>query len=108
MQFKPYIIAGVQELRPDLSEPGTETESDWDLGFDFKYGITSNLTLDLTVNTDFAQVEADNVQLNLTRFSLFFPEKREFFLERCTGWRRSWPRPACCYPPGRPCCPTGR
>ena len=46
-----------------------------------KYGITQNLTADLTYNTDFAQVEADEQQVNLTRFSLFFPEKREFFLE---------------------------
>ena len=46
-----------------------------------KYGITQNLTADLTYNTDFAQVEADQQQVNLTRFSLFFPEKREFFLE---------------------------
>ena len=52
-----------------------------DAGFDLKYGVTSGLTLDLTVNTDFAQVEADEQQINLTRFSLFFPEKREFFLE---------------------------
>ena len=48
---------------------------------DLKYGITSNLTTDLTFNTDFAQVEADQEQVNLTRFSLFFPEKRPFFLE---------------------------
>ena len=46
-----------------------------------KYGITQNLTTDFTYNTDFAQVEADEQQVNLTRFSLFFPEKREFFLE---------------------------
>ena len=46
-----------------------------------KYGVTQNLTADLTYNTDFAQVEADEQQVNLTRFSLFFPEKREFFLE---------------------------
>ena len=46
-----------------------------------KYGVTENLTADFTVNTDFAQVEADEQQVNLTRFSLFFPEKREFFLE---------------------------
>jgi len=51
-------------------------------GLDVKYGLTSNLTLDLTANTDFAQVEADDYQVNLTRFSLFFPEKRMFFLER--------------------------
>ena len=46
-----------------------------------KYGITANLTADFTVNTDFAQVEIDEQQVNLTRFSLFFPEKRDFFLE---------------------------
>src|SRR5207302_3696344 len=50
-------------------------------GIDAKYGITSTMTLDLTVNTDFAQVEIDEQQVNLTRFSLFFPEKRDFFLE---------------------------
>jgi hypothetical protein len=49
---------------------------------DVKFGLTSNLTADITLNTDFAQVEADNQQVNLTRFSLFFPEKRLFFLER--------------------------
>ncbi len=46
-----------------------------------KYGVTANLTADLTVNTDFAQVEIDEQQVNLTRFNLFLPEKREFFLE---------------------------
>src|SRR5206468_9718098 len=50
-------------------------------GLDVKYGITSGLTADFTVNTDFAQVEADEQQVNLTRFNLFFPEKRDFFLE---------------------------
>ena len=52
-----------------------------DLGGDLKYGLTANLTADFTVNTDFAQVEIDEQQVNLTRFSLFFPEKRDFFLE---------------------------
>ena len=52
-----------------------------DVGVDAKYGLTQNLTADLTYNTDFAQVEADQQQVNLTRFSLFFPEKRDFFLE---------------------------
>ena len=52
-----------------------------DVGVDTKVAITQNLTADLTYNTDFAQVEADEQQVNLTRFSLFFPEKREFFLE---------------------------
>ncbi len=51
-------------------------------GLDIKYSLTSNLTLDVTANTDFAQVEADDEQVNLTRFSLFFPEKRLFFQER--------------------------
>ena len=51
------------------------------MGLDVKYGVTDGLVADLTVNTDFAQVEADEQQVNLTRFSLFFPEKREFFLE---------------------------
>lgn len=80
IEIKPYVIAGAQQFRTDP----TSTESDVlrDAGVDIKYGITSNLTLDLTVNTDFAQVESDVVQLDLTRFNLFFPEKREFFLER--------------------------
>ena len=46
-----------------------------------KYGVTANLTADFTYNTDFAQVEVDEQQVNLTRFSLYLPEKREFFLE---------------------------
>ena len=50
-------------------------------GLDVKYAVTQGLVADLTVNTDFAQVEADEQQINLTRFSLFFPEKRDFFLE---------------------------
>ena len=54
---------------------------DFDGGFDLKYGLTSGLVWDFTVNTDFSQVEADEQQINLTRFSLFFPEKRDFFLE---------------------------
>ena len=58
-----------------------ETQSEIDAGVDVKYGITPSLTLDVTVNTDFAQVEADEQQINLDRFSLFFPEKRPFFLE---------------------------
>ncbi len=82
IEIKPYVISGIQEIRSDLAFDVVERDFTRDLGVDFKYGITSNLTLDLSVNTDFAQVEADNVQLNLTRFNLFFPEKREFFLER--------------------------
>ena len=59
----------------------TETDSDFDVGLDAKVGITPSLNLDLTYNTDFAQVEVDDQQINLTRFNLFFPEKRPFFLE---------------------------
>jgi hypothetical protein len=56
-------------------------ENDLDFGLDVKYGVTRGLSLDGTVNTDFAETEVDALQVNLTRFSLFFPEKREFFLE---------------------------
>jgi hypothetical protein len=55
--------------------------SEMDAGFDAKLGVTPSLTLDLTYNTDFAQVEVDDQRVNLTRFPLFFPEKRPFFLE---------------------------
>lgn len=81
----PYLIGGVQRNN-ELNDAETSYESQvkprFDAGLDFKYGITNNLTLDLTVNTDFAQVEADEQQINLTRFSLFFPEKRPFFMEK--------------------------
>ncbi len=82
LEIKPYTIAGGQQERESLALPTGDPNFTYDAGFDLKYGLTSNLTLDATVNTDFAQVEADNVQINLSRFSLFFPEKREFFLER--------------------------
>jgi hypothetical protein len=76
IRFKPYVTSSyAQNKRTRLNK----TEND--VGFDAKYGITSGLTLDFTYNTDFSQVEADEQQINLTRFSLFFPEKREFFLE---------------------------
>jgi hypothetical protein len=60
---------------------GTEFENDAEVGVDAKYGLTQGLTLDVTVNPDFAQVEADEQRVNLTQFSLFYQEKREFFLE---------------------------
>lgn len=79
IELKPYGIAG---LTTDLTaNPPTRNVGDGDVGLDAKFGITQNLTADLTYNTDFAQVEVDEQQVNLTRFSLFFPEKREFFLE---------------------------
>jgi hypothetical protein len=92
IEIKPYVIAGAQKIRQDLAFEDTESEITRDIGVDLKYGVTSNVTLDLSVNTDFAQVEADNVQLNLSRFSLFFPEKREFFLERSGLFEHGNPR----------------
>jgi hypothetical protein len=92
IEIKPYVITGVQQVRPDLGTRQLEDSFTRDLGVDVKYGISSAMTLDLTVNTDFAQVEADNVQLNLDRFSLFFPEKREFFLERSGLFEHGNPR----------------
>ena len=79
IEIKPYGIAG---LRTDVSaSPPTENDGEADGGLDVKYRLTQNLTADFTLNTDFAQVEVDEQQVNLTRFSLFFPEKRDFFLE---------------------------
>jgi hypothetical protein len=81
----PYGLSGLGQTFP-LNDAGTGYPQEDDLkaeaGADLKYGLTNNLTLDLTVNTDFAQAEADDQQVNLTRFSLFFPEKRQFFQER--------------------------
>ena len=77
LQVKPFVVSGGQKAGVVAPTNGV-----LETGLDVKYSLTSSLTLDLTVNTDFAQVEADNVQVNLDRFSLFFPEKREFFLER--------------------------
>ena len=78
LKVKPYGVAGFTQQR---SEDALETDSDFDGGFDAKYGLTQSLTLDVTFRTDFSQSEVDQDQVNLTRFNLFFPEKREFFLE---------------------------
>ena len=79
LEIKPYGIGGLTTDRS--ATPTLENHGYGEVGLDVKYGITQNLTADFTVNTDFAQVEVDEQQVNLTRFSLFFPEKREFFLE---------------------------
>ncbi len=79
LEVKPYAIASLVTDR--TASPAVVDEGSGDGGIDVKYGITQNLTADLTYNTDFAQVEVDERQVNLTRFPLFFPEKREFFLE---------------------------
>ena len=68
------------------------TSNETDVGMDLKYSITPSLTLDATVNTDFAQVESDEQQVNLDRFSLFFPEKRPFFLENAGQFGVGVPR----------------
>src|SRR5687768_15730594 len=77
LEIKPYAIS---DLTTDRAS-AVSNSLGGDVGLDVKYGVTPNLTADFTYNTDFAQVEADEQQINLTRFSLFFPEKREFFLE---------------------------
>ena len=77
LQIKPYVIGDASEdPRLDL-----DPASEGDYGLDLKWGVTRSLALDLTYNTDFAEVEVDELQTNLTRFSLYFPEKRDFFLE---------------------------
>lgn len=78
-EVKPYAISETTTDR--TASPPTSNAWDGAVGIDAKLGLSSSLTADLTYNTDFAQVEADEQQINLTRFSLFFPEKREFFLE---------------------------
>ncbi len=76
LRVKPYVAGRtIRETR------GLQSTSTGDAGVDVKYGVTPGLTADLTINPDFAQAEADEQQVNLTQFSQFFPEKREFFLE---------------------------
>ena len=78
-ELKPY---GISSVKTDLeADAPYSNKTGASFGVDTKVGVTRGLTADLTYNTDFAQVEEDEQQANLTRFSLFFPEKREFFLE---------------------------
>ena len=79
VELKPYAISRLTTNR--LAQPVISNEATGDVGFDAKYGVTASLTADFSYNTDFAQVEIDEQQVNLTRFNLFFPEKRDFFLE---------------------------
>jgi hypothetical protein len=87
LYLTPYGLSGLEQ-RYRLNDPGTayprQDQLKGDAGGDLKYGLNDHLTLDLTANTDFAQVEADDQQINLTRFSLFYPEKRQFFQERAS------------------------
>jgi len=81
----PYVTAGLgQTNKLNETKTGYQMQSTFkkDAGLDVKYSLTNNLTADFTVNTDFAQVEADNQVINLTRYSLYLPEIRIFFLEK--------------------------
>ncbi|HWI20304.1 MAG TPA: DUF5916 domain-containing protein, partial [Vicinamibacterales bacterium] len=79
LRLKPFLVGGVRNLQ---TSPTNKT-TDWvrDIGLDARYGLTAGLNMDVTINTDFAQVEVDEQQVNLSRFGLFYPEKRDFFLE---------------------------
>ena len=79
IELKPYALSSVTTNQN--AEPPFANRLGGDVGFDAKYGVTRGLIADFTYNTDFAQIEEDQQQINLTRFSLFFPEKRDFFLE---------------------------
>ena len=98
----PYLLPTAARDYVTQDDPDVDAK----YGGDFKFGLTNDLIADLTYHTDFAQVEADQEVVNLTRFSLFFPEKRQFFTESAgifdfgkavagTGRRRrgqrSWP-----------------
>jgi hypothetical protein len=81
----PYLLAGAGQLNvlnPESTGYRMDDTLRFEAGVDLKYCLTNNLTIDLTINTDFAQVEADDQKINLTRYSLYFPEKRVFFLEK--------------------------
>jgi len=84
LRVTPFVTGGGSSTLESNVE-----SNDWqrDYGLDVKYGLTAGLNLDLTLNTDFAQAEVDDEQVNLTRFALFFPEKRDFFLENSGQFR---------------------
>ena len=85
----PYALGSANN---DYTRPTDQLDRDFQVGIDTKWGVTPSLTLDATVNTDFAQVEADEEQVNLTRFDLFFPEKRPFFLENASTFQFGQPQ----------------
>ena len=89
LKFTPFVAGSVddnQTLRTDT------VDRTGDVGLDVKWGVRADLTFDATFNTDFAQVEADQEQVNLTRFPLFFPEKRPFFLENAQVFQLGQPQ----------------
>jgi hypothetical protein len=79
LRLKPFLVGGLHNVHASPSSKSTNAIKD--IGLDARYGLTAGLNMDVTVNTDFAQVEVDEQQVNLTRFGLFYPEKRDFFLE---------------------------
>jgi hypothetical protein len=85
----PFVAARADK---DYLAQGAPLDRSGDVGLDVKWGITPSMTLDVTANTDFAQVEADDEQINLTRFPLFFPEKRGFFLENASTFQFGVPQ----------------
>jgi hypothetical protein len=85
IRIRPYIVSGVESFKA-LAKPRHRLVREIGID-DLKFSLTSNLTADATLNPDFAQTEADTQQINLTRFSLFFPEKRQFFIEGSDSFR---------------------
>jgi hypothetical protein len=95
LEAKPYLLTGLTREVPDSGD--FVHDQRLEAGVDLKWEVTPGLLLDVTANTDFAQVEVDDEQVNLTRFSLFYPEKRDFFLENAGifefGWRQAFEAP---------------
>lgn len=85
----PYVLGSSNK---DFTRTTDQVDNTGNVGVDLKWGVRPSLTLDVTANTDFAQVEADEEQVNLTRFDLFFPEKRPFFLENATTFQFGQPQ----------------
>ncbi|MEO7156292.1 MAG: DUF5916 domain-containing protein, partial [Vicinamibacterales bacterium] len=79
LRLKPFLVGGMHNVQASATHHATDGIHD--VGLDARYGLTAGLNLDVTINTDFAQVEVDEQQVNLSRFGLFYPEKRDFFLE---------------------------
>ena len=89
LKLTPYILGSANK---DYTLSANQLDRKGNVGLDVKWGVRPNLTADFTVNTDFAQVEADEEQVNLTRFDLFFPEKRPFFLENASVFQFGAPQ----------------
>ena len=89
LKLLPYVLGGFSQ---DYRRTETQSKFERDAGLDLKYSLTPGVTLDATFNTDFAQIEVDDEQVNLTRFDLFFPEKRPFFLENSGFFEFGTPR----------------